>query len=93
MRTLSSLSQSAAKRKRRSGRPAPSVAGGCRPSMVRSTHGRHVATKYACSTSGSLRSTASWDPLARADRRVFLLSTIPGIGPVFGLTIAADTAR
>src|SRR5918995_1304411 len=29
-------------------------------------------------------------PLARADRRVCLLSTIPGIGPVLGLTIAAE---
>jgi transposase len=29
-------------------------------------------------------------PLARADRRVALLSTIPGIGPVLGLTIAAE---
>jgi transposase len=29
-------------------------------------------------------------PLARADRRVVLLSTIPGIGPVLGLTIAAE---
>jgi transposase len=29
-------------------------------------------------------------PLARADRRVSLLSTIPGIGPVLGLTIAAE---
>jgi transposase len=31
-------------------------------------------------------------PLARADRRVSLLSTIPGIGPVLGLTIAAGSA-
>jgi transposase len=30
-------------------------------------------------------------PLARADRRVALLSTIPGIGPGLGLTIAAET--
>src|SRR4029453_15072566 len=29
-------------------------------------------------------------PLARADRRCALLSTIPGIGPVLGLTIAAE---
>jgi transposase len=29
-------------------------------------------------------------PLARADRRVSLLSTIPGIGPLLGLTIAAE---
>src|ERR671911_1006024 len=29
-------------------------------------------------------------PLARADRRVQLLDTIPGIGPVLGLTIAAE---
>ena len=29
-------------------------------------------------------------PLARADRRVALLSTIPGLGPVLGLTIAAE---
>jgi hypothetical protein len=29
-------------------------------------------------------------PLARADRRVCLLSTIPGIGPVLGLTIATE---
>src|SRR5215218_5515882 len=29
-------------------------------------------------------------PLARADRRVCLLSTIPGIGSVLGLTIAAE---
>ena len=29
-------------------------------------------------------------PLARADRRASLLSTIPGIGPVLGLTIAAE---
>jgi hypothetical protein len=29
-------------------------------------------------------------PLARADRRVSLLTTIPGIGPVLGLTIAAE---
>src|SRR5215213_5770688 len=29
-------------------------------------------------------------PLARADRRVCLLSTIPGIGPLLGLTIAAE---
>ena len=35
MGTLSSLSQSAAERKRRSGRPAPSVARSCRPWMVR----------------------------------------------------------
>jgi transposase len=29
-------------------------------------------------------------PLARADRRVSLLGTIPGIGPLLGLTIAAE---
>jgi transposase len=29
-------------------------------------------------------------PLARADRRVGLLDTIPGIGPLLGLTIAAE---
>jgi transposase len=29
-------------------------------------------------------------PLARADRRVLLLDTIPGIGSVLGLTIAAE---
>jgi transposase len=29
-------------------------------------------------------------PQARADRRASLLSTIPGIGPVLGLTIAAE---
>lgn len=29
-------------------------------------------------------------PLARADRRVCLLDTIPGIGAVLGLTIAAE---
>src|SRR5829696_7561190 len=29
-------------------------------------------------------------PLARADRRVVLLDTIPGIGPVLGLTIASE---
>ena len=30
------------------------------------------------------------EPLARADRRVELLRTIPGIGPVLGLTIASE---
>ena len=38
---------------------------------------------------GSLRSTKSWGRWREQTRRVCLLSTIPGIGSVLGLTIAA----
>ena len=54
------------------------------------TRSAGTSSRSTSSTGGSHRSTASWAPIARSDPRARLLQTIPGVGPLIGLTFASE---